>query len=263
MAHTKLRLVSKLFGMESVIGDVKVEILAHDLWDDNTKLRTRKCPKCGVVKEKMVFNQEYKCVCGESFAHWSAMPEIMAVTGEAITKERLLQPKEQAKGFLYRLTQTEYAKRVSATAQERGLTTADPGSAKNLKKLIVAQQSLGYVIAVKWNDTYEQKVGILTVSEDNTVVLKELIPENLVEINTDVIKATKEGITTEEIEEAKAFLKFLPEATSDTFKVSDYRTQYLKEQPTSNTKVQTLEEILKASKTRAEAAASATTSWRI
>lgn len=271
MAHQKLRLVSKIFGMENELGTVKVEILARDLWEEGSKLRTRKCPKCSATKENMKYSQLYKCdgvfgknpetgealPCGESYSHWSQMPEIIKATGAVVEKERLLQPKEQAKAYVYRFSASEYAKKVAATSQERGLTTDNEQAAKNLKKLLVAQQMLGYVIVLKWKDTYTEEIGILTTNEDGTVVLKQLIPDNLVEINADVLKATKDGISTEEIEEAKQFLKVLPEATAETFKVSDYRTTALPEAPTVNVKVQTLEDILKASKQRAEAAASA------
>jgi hypothetical protein len=51
-----------------------------------------------------------------------------------------------------------------------------------------------------------------------------LIPDNLVELNDEVMKADPSKFTPQEIEEAKALLGQIPAADESIFTVHDYRT---------------------------------------
>jgi len=95
-----------------------------------------------------------------------------------------------------------------------------------------------------------QRVGALVLNPDDTVVLKELIPDNLVELNEEVLKADKSQVTPQEVEEAKAFLGMLPEADDSVFQVHDSRTVGL-DAKTVSPRVMELEAIV-ASKGRVE-----------
>jgi predicted RNA-binding Zn-ribbon protein involved in translation (DUF1610 family) len=253
MRHRKIRFVTKVFGINTPVGVVKVGSLAR-LREADTY---RACPKCGrKVRERdketdvVEHSQLYTCPCGFKASWWGALRQVVRATGQVVEKVRLTDPKEIPDAPLYKIPAERFRAKVSATLEDNAVIPEDPTSAKNLQKLIIATTMLGYVIVTKFNDTYEQRVAALTLNPDETIVLKELIPDNLCELNEEVMKADKDAVTEEEVEEAKQFLTMLPEATDSVFKVEDHRTAGLEEKAVS-TKVMELEAII-ASKGRVE-----------
>lgn len=90
----------------------------------------------------------------------------------------------------------------------------------------------------------------MELNADDTVVLTELIPDNLIEFSEEVLKVNKADVTQAQVEEAKAFLSMIPEATDSVFTVSDYRTKGIDE-TMSSPKVVELQAIV-ASRERIE-----------
>jgi len=260
MRHRKIRLVAKIFGMQSPIGVVKVGTLAKVREADTV----RTCPQCNrKVRESkketdvVEHSQLYECPCGLKASWWGALKQVVRATGEVIEKARLTEPKEVPDAPLYKVPLERFRAKVSATLEDNAVIPEDPTSAKNLAKLIIAQTMLGYVVVTKFNDTYEERVCALVLNPDETIVLKELIPDNLVEFNDEVLKADKNAVTPQEVEEAKAFLNLIPEAPDSVFTVNDYRTIGLEAQAVSP-KVMELQAII-ANKDRVEALTTATT----
>lgn len=141
-----------------------------------------------------------------------------------------MKEKEEAVAKLSYLTSEEFAKEyVDATRKdegEKGVVLVDNAGANNLFKLLVAVEQLKYVIIAKWNDTTEEIVGLLTVSASGRILIREIIPSNLVQVK-DTLFLDRKAITTEEVEEAKGFIQtFIPRATKATFEVHDYRAQW-------------------------------------
>lgn len=253
MRHRKIKFIAKVFGMTTPIGVVKVATLAKIRQADTVRI----CPKCKrKVREGkndtdcIEHSQEYKCPCGEHYSWWGQLLQAVRATGQIIEKVRLLDPKEIPEAQLYKIPMDKFRAKVSAVVEDNAIIPEDATTARNLAKIIIATTLLGYVVVCKFNDTNEERVCALALNPDDTIVLKELIPDNLLEVNEEVMKADKTAFQAGEIEEAKAFLTMVPEATDSVFTVSDYRTIGLEEK-TVSPKVMELQAIL-ANKGRVE-----------
>jgi len=253
MRHRKIRLVATVFGMTSPIGVVKVGTLAKIREADTY----RACPQCGrkVREDKkevdvVEHSQLYQCPCGFKVGWWGGLLQKVRATGQLVEKVRLTEPKEIPDAPLYKIPADRFRERVAASIEDNAVIPQDATSAKNLMKLIIVTSMLGYVIVTKFCDTYEQRVAALTLNPDSTIVLRELIPDNLCELSDEIMKADKSQVTPQEIEEAKAFLGLIPEAPDSVFTVNDHRTIGLEEKAVS-AKVLELEAIV-ASKGRVE-----------
>ena len=160
---------------------------------------------------------------------------------------RLLESGEKAVAKLYKMDIATFSKYVDATKTEKGVTVEDEPSATNLFKLIVATERLGAVLIIRYNDTTEEVVALLTQSVSGRIILKEIVPLNLLQLK-ETLKLDMARITEKDIEEAKGFLHIIPEATEETLKVTDYRVGALNVTPASEEKVLELETILAKSK---------------
>jgi hypothetical protein len=179
------------------------------------------CPKCGA---KPAWRGFYECVCGATYNHWSKLKRVVLGTGEEVKQVKLLEGEGPVQAQAYVMSLEEFAKYVDATSEEYGVVTKDQASAANLKKLLIAMRNLGKVILIRFNDTYEQRVAILTTSISNRIILKEIIPLNLAEIK-ETMRVSLENVTPQEVNEAEQFVKMLPPATEDLLSVNDYRVK--------------------------------------
>lgn len=232
MKNRKLKLVADVAGFETLIAEVKIQNYASEV--DVKEWTELVCPICG---EKPKWDGGYVCEKDNAtFGHWSHLKRVTRGTNQELTIPRLLKEKEQAVAKLSYLTTAEFAdKYVDATRKdegEKGVVLTDTASAKNLFKLLVAVERLGYVIIAKWSDTYEEVVGLLTVSASGRILIREIIPSNLVQVR-ETLFIDRKSITEAEIEEAKGFVEhFIPKATDETFAVTDYRAQWKEGVPT-------------------------------
>ena len=235
MRRRTLKLVAKLGGFPMVLGELMISKFAK-MREAETELV---CPNCF---EKPTWKGEYICPkCNSVFNHWSKLKRILAETKEPVIQEKL---EDQAMAHVFVMKAEDFAKKYAdATLEEYGVIAKDPQTAINIKKLLVAVERLGMVVVIHYNDTYEERVVLLTVSSSNRVILKEIIPMNLAEI-TETLRVDLESIKEQDITEAQMLLKMLPEATEETFTVHDHRTIGLREIPLETPKVQSLNEIL-------------------
>lgn len=219
------------------LGVVTVQKFAHVREADTTLI----CPSCG---EKPSWKGGYECSCGEKYGHWSALKRIVTATHEIIEKVKLTVKDETVQATVLVLKAVEYANRYAdATLDEHGLTTNDPTTAQNIKKLLVAVDRLGFVIIIRFNDTYEERICLLTTSLSNRVVLREVIPLNLADIS-ETLRIQMDDVTEKDLNEAQQLVKMLKEADEETFRVSDYRIKGLKEVAEPTAKVLDFQEIL-------------------
>lgn len=131
------------------------------------------------------------------------------------------------KSLLEKMSRGDFAKYCDATKSEKGVSQVDSGSSHNLFKLLVATEKAGYIIIVKYNDTTEEAVALLKISQSSRIILQEIIPLNLVQIK-DTLMLNSSEISEKDVLEAKAFVEqFIPGASEETLKVSDYRTAWI------------------------------------
>lgn len=213
-------------GFDTLIAEVKIQNYASEI--DVKEWTELVCPTCN---EKPAWKGGYECSKDQqTFGHWSKLKRIIRGTTQALTIPRLLKEKEEAVAKLSWLSAEDFAQNyVDATRKdegEKGVILTDSASAKNLFKLLVAVEQLKYVIIAKWKDTTEEIVGLLSVSASGRILIREIIPSNLVQVK-ETLFLDRNAITNEDIEEAKAFVEhFIPKATEETFKVNDYRAQW-------------------------------------
>jgi len=215
------------------------------------------CPYCGKPMEKHIVDEkgtiQYKCPEHgwqepSTYTNWQQLKRI-TLDGREIKKERLVTG-EEVEAQVYVMPIEKFSQYADATLDEYGIVVDDPTSALNLKKMLVALQKLNKVIILRFNDTYEQRICLLTVNLSGRVVLKEIIPINLADIK-ETMRIDLTNITEKDIQEAQALLSQLPEATEEILKVSDYRTIGI-EAPKTSPKVIQLEQILAKVKTSSE-----------
>jgi len=263
MRPRKLKINVSLGGMRMPIATVTIKNFAK-LLEAKTELV---CPKCG---KKPTWIGGYTCTCcskcgkpleavpqGEKgtinykcpddgwvepsyYKTWQSLKRILP-DGTEVTKEKLT-GEGDVEADAYIMDLMEFSKYADATMSEYGVIVRDETSARNLKKLLIAMHNLGKVIILHFNDTYEERVCILTTSISNRIILKELIPLNLADIQ-ETMKVSFEGITDKDIAEAETFIKQLPKAEEDILYVHDYRLKGI-EVPKVSPKVIELEQIL-------------------
>jgi len=207
------------------------------------------CPQCGkpmkaeVVDEKGTVN--YKCEEHgwqepSYFNHYSKLKRLLP-DGTELTKEKL-NTGEDVDADAFTMDIMEFGKYADATLTEYGVIVKDETSARNLRKLLIAMRNLGKVILLHFNDTYEERVAILTTSISNRIILKELIPQNLADIR-ETMKIDFSQVTDKDISEAETFIKQLPKADESLLYMHDYRIKGI-ETPKVAPQVLELEAIL-------------------
>lgn len=226
MKNRKLRLVATVAGFDTLIAEVKIQNFADEI--DVKEWTELVCPVCG---EKPEWHGGYVCQKDNAqYNHWSKLSRVIKGTKTLLSTPRLLKDKEEAVAKLFYLSETDFAKKyvdsTRADNGEKGVILTDSASAKNLFKLLVAVEKLRYVIVAKWNDTTEEVVGLLTTSQSGRILIREIIPSNLVKVK-DTLFIDRKAITKADVEEAKGFVQhFIPQATDETFAVKDYRAKW-------------------------------------
>lgn len=239
MKPRTLKIVANVMGMETAIAVVKIQAFATEPeLKDWTELV---CPEC--KKKTKYSGARYECECGETYSWWGKLLRVVKGTVKEVLMPRLLKKDEKAVAQLFKMDIVVFSKYVDATRAERGLVVKDTGSATNLFKLIVATERLGKVLIVRYNDTKEEVVALLTKSVSNRVILKEIIPINLLQLR-ETLMMDMSAITDKDVEEAKGFMGVIPEATEQTLMVNDYRVQGLNVTGITEEKVTQLQSIM-------------------
>ena len=240
MRQRTINIVVSVSGMTMPLATVTIQNFSKILTPETELV----CPKCGA---KPKWCGEYICEsCGQHYHHWSQLKRRVKATGEEIVKQRFTDGKSPVTARAYIMDLKEFAKYVDATCNEYGIIVKDETSARNLKKLLIATKQLGKVIFIRFKDTYEERIGVLTLSLSNRIILRELIPLNLQDIK-ETMRVNLDEVSPEEIAEAEAFVKMLPPVKEELLNVSDYRTIGIGERK-APPKVIELEEIISRAK---------------
>jgi len=243
MRPRTIKVEANLYGMSFPIAEFLIAKI-NDIRKPKVELL---CPQCN---QRPTWKASYECACGFKTNHWSRLKRVVLGTGEEIVKTRLIEKKEIPVARAYVMPKKEFANYLDATLCEYGVIVKDANSASNLRKMLIAVDRLGYVIFLKFKDTYEERVAILQLSLSGRVILRELVPSNLLNVK-ETLTVDLNDVSKEEIEEAKRFIKMLPKVTDEkVFEVHDYRTIGLTEEVKPEKVVQ-LEAIIKKAKAKA------------
>lgn len=215
MRPRRIKLVVKLASFKMPLATAKIVKYA-DVIQPKTELR---CPKCGA---KPKWRGRYECECGAVYTHWSQLKRVLP-NGQEIVKPKLTKGGD-VEAEVYIMDKAEFSKYADATLMEYGLTVEDSNSAVNIKKLLIALEKLNKVIILHFNDTWEERVAVLTISLSNRVILKELIPLNIAEIR-ETLKVNFSDVKDNDIAEAQALINQLPKAEEKLLYTADYRIQ--------------------------------------
>jgi len=260
-----IKIAVRLSGMEMPVASIKIRKYADVLTPETELL----CPKC---KSKPKWNGGYDCtccpICGKPmerhiiddkgtvnwkcaedgwqdpsrYNHWSQLLRVDKATGEEIVKTKFTEAGKDVVADAYIMDLKEFSTIADATLNEYGVVVTEEASAKNLRKLLIATENLGKVVLIRYFDTYEERIAILTTSISQRIILKEIIPLNLADIK-ETMRIDLTGVTEKDVAEAEQFVKMLPIAKEDLLYVSDYRTRGIKARPVTP-KVLELEAIL-------------------
>jgi len=260
-----LKIAVRISGMEMPIASVKIQKFA-DVIEPETELLCPKCKqkptwkggydcsccsKCGKPMERIVIDDKgtvnWKCPEDgyqepSHYNHWSQLLRVVKATGEPITKTKFTSEKEDVVADAFIMDMKQFSEIADATLCEYGVTVSDETSARQIKKLLIATKNLGKVVLIKYLDTYEERIAILTTSISQRIILKEIIPLNLQDIK-ETMHIDLSNVSEQDLAEAEQFVKLLPQAKEDLLYVSDYRTKGI-QTPKATPKVMELEAIL-------------------
>jgi len=259
-----LKIAVRISGMEMPIATVRIQPFA-DVIEPETELLCPKCKqkpawkggydciccsKCGKPMEKVIDDQQrvsWKCAEDgfqepSHYNHWSQLLRVVKATGEPIVKTKFTNEKEDVVADAFIMDMKQFSEIADATLTEYGVIVSDETSARQIKKLLIATKNLGKVVLLKYLDTYEERVVILTTSISNRIILKEIIPLNLADIK-ETMHIDLSNVSEQELAEAEQFVKLLPAAQQEMLNVSDYRTKGIAA-PKAAPKVMELEAIL-------------------
>jgi len=259
-----LKIAVRISGMEMPIASVKIQKFA-DVREPETELLCPKCkkkpkwnggydctccPKCGKPMEQIIDDKgRVNWKCSEDgyqdpshYNHWSQLLRVVKATGEPITKTKFTNEKEDVVADAFIMDMKQFSEIVDATLTEYGVVVSDETSARQIKKLLIATKNLGKVVLIRYLDTFEERIAILTTSISQRIILKEIIPLNLADIK-ETMRIDLSNVSKQDLAEAEQFVKLLPQAKEDLMYVSDYRTKGI-QTPKAAPKVMELEAIL-------------------
>jgi len=216
------------------------------------------CPKCGKPMERHVVDEKgtvnWKCPEDgwqdpSHYNHWSQLLRVDKATGEPIVKPKFTEEGKDVVADAFIMDLKEFSAIADATLNEYGVVVTEEASARNLRKLLIATKNLEKVVLIRYFDTYEEVVAILTTSVSNRIILKEIIPLNLLS-QKETMRIDLSGVSEQDLAEAEQFVKLLPVAKEELLYVSDYRVKGIKAKPVTP-KVLELEAILQKARATA------------
>ena len=216
------------------------------------------CPQD--FKKPKYIPARYECDCGFKAGHWSALARVINGTRKLLEIPKLTKGNGEVEHAQVSCMPFEefvkqgYIDALPKEDAERPIKAADDESRDNLFKLLTAQEIDKTAIIVKWNDTKEQKIALLATTPSGKIVLRRVIPSNLVQIKEagmyldktqfnpphnhadakDCTEKCPNFRAKQDLEQARQFLKeYIPKANPKTFEVDDYRVQAIKIEATT------------------------------
>ena len=195
----------------------------------------------------------YECECGFKATTWQKLKRVLKNTTKILEMPRLTQKDVDVIADMYQIPMKKFidigaADCIDPRNAERPVLCDDPASIQSLRKILIAQESGQSQIILRWNDTTEQIIALLALTPSGRIVVRQLIPKNLVRGLEGGIRMDKSQISQDDIEQVKMFLKQFPLATEKTFEVSDYRVKQFaaigKETPSADSMVVAMEKML-------------------
>jgi len=247
----KLVLQAVVMGFSANIATIKIGNPAKErALSDYTDLL---CPQD--KKKPHYETSHYRCDCGFSTTTWQGLARVLKGTTTPFEMPTLTKGNGEVEiAKIFKMTLAAFAKisdYVDAKDAEHPVTAEDEGSIVNLYKLIVAQTETGHVIILKWNDTKEEIIALLTTTLSGKIVVRKIIPPNLVIVGESLM-LDQSKMTKQDIEEAKLFLKQIPDATDEVLTVTDYRMKQFEVHQPEESKVTAIGAIMEKARARKE-----------
>jgi hypothetical protein len=196
----------------------------------------------------------YECECGFKASTWQKLKRVIKGTAKVLNMPKLIIGGGEVEiADMYQIPMKKFieigaADCIDPRNAERPVLCDDPASIQSLRKILIAQESGQSQIILRWNDTTEQVIAMLALTPSGRIVVRQLIPKNLVRGLEGGIKMDKSQISQEDIDQVKIFLKQFPLATEKTFEVTDYRVKQFaaigKETPSADSMVVAMEKML-------------------
>ena len=203
------------------------------------------CPKDN--KKPDYVPSGYRCGCGFTATTWQSLKRVLKGTTTPLDMPTLTKGNGEVEvAKMYRMTVEAFAKIADFVDPKDGdhpVTTEDDASTMNLYRVLVAQQTLNEVVILKWNDTKEEIIALLTTTLSGKIVIRKIIPPNLVIVG-DSLMLDKTKLTAKDIEEAKQFMKQIAEVDEKALEVTDYRAKQLTVAPPEKQKVISISNIM-------------------
>jgi len=228
LVHAKrLVLRAELMGFGADIATINIGSYASEL-DLMRNATDLVCPKC---KGKAEYHPSHYECCGVKITSWQSLLRVKKGTKEPIEMPKLTKGSgEIERAKLSIMPFDEFKKYVDTTdprEPERFVTATDETSAKNLFKLLVAQEMDKTAILLTFNDTTEQKIALLTTTISGRIIVRFIVPKNLLKTPKESTILDRKALTQKDVEEARLFLKQIPKATEETLTVTDFRADLL------------------------------------
>lgn len=198
----------------------------------------------------------YRCTCGFTATTWQQLKRVVKGTSEELQMPTLTVGNgEVEKARIFKIPEQALAKSplyIDPSDAEHPITIEDEGSMVNLFKTMVAARVRKEVIFVRWNDTKEQVIAMLTTTRSGDIVLSKIIPTNVVRIGNRLsLDETK--VSEKDRKEAEMFLdKMIPQAERKDLEITDYRVAQFKVHQTEDAKVTAIASIMEKHKDRKE-----------
>jgi hypothetical protein len=180
---------------------------------------------CDVCGTKPGTRAQYVCPkCHKEFKSVTNLPH-KYLDGSPLVKTKLTEKDETAVATLYWMSTEKFKKHADAVIGEYGVKPADKASERNLLRILAGTMLGGKVMIVKFNDTYEQRIALATVSESGRVLLREIMPANLAFIS-ETMRVDPALMTDKIAADANVWIsKNVPEADESVLTVDDWRAK--------------------------------------
>jgi len=199
------------------------------------------CPKCVVVPEHVKSETAYKCPqCGTGFTSWYQLKRAIK-SGETIVPLPDRQSERTAKASLKLLDLSEV--RGLVTRAEFAVLPAGDQEKANLQKLGNMLRKYNKVALFKlvFRKGAEAHLMYVTVADDGMIMVREIVPLNLVEPLPYGVVFAEAEVDEKEVEE---LMQGMPKATEEDLNIKDEVIETLAKTPENEDLVKAIKKVM-------------------
>lgn len=237
MASWKGELTVSVAGLKGLsLGEFKLEKL------EEKQIKTvRTCPDCHVPVERIKHEAQYKCPqCGGKFGSWYQLDRSVK-TSEGLEPLPTRDTVKTEKANLKLLDLSEV--RGLVTKAEYAILPEDEKGEENLQKLGNMLRKYGKVALFKicFRKRGKNHIMYLTVADDNMIMVREIVPLNLVKPLPYGVVFCSSQVNQKEIEE---LMNAIPKADKEDLSATDNIIEALAQQPENRDLTKKLKKVM-------------------